>query len=116
MFRAATGRSILEEIQGTRLNEVKRLLANPLVKIGAIAAQTGYRSENFLTRLFRRETGMTPSQWRKSQQASAQDLPKANCGKPKPNPATSKSQSPTTAQPIQRQSNTTCLTLSQFKA
>ena len=75
MFRAATGHSILEEIQTVRLNEIKRLLANPLIKIGAIAAQTGYRSENFLTRLFRRETGMTPSQWRKSRQTSAQDLP-----------------------------------------
>ena len=66
MFRTATGHSILEEIQSVRLNEVKRLLSNPLMKIGAIAAQTGYRSENFLTRLFKRETGMTPSQWRKS--------------------------------------------------
>ena len=66
MFRAATGHSILEEIQSVRLNEVKRLLANPLIKIGAIAAQTGYRSENFLVRLFKRETGMTPSQWRNS--------------------------------------------------
>jgi LacI family transcriptional regulator len=66
MFREATGRSILEEIQSVRLNEVKRLLSSSLMKIGAIAAQTGYRSENFLTRLFKRETGMTPSQWRKS--------------------------------------------------
>ena len=66
LFRTATGHSILEEIQAVRLNQVKRLLANPLMKIGAIAAQTGYRSENFLTRLFKRETGMTPSQWRKS--------------------------------------------------
>ena len=48
------------------MSEVKRLLMNPFVKIGTIAAQTGYRSENFLTRLFKRETGLTPSQWRKS--------------------------------------------------
>lgn len=66
LFRAATGHSILEEIQSVRLNEAKRLLANPHIKIGAIAARTGYRSENFLTRLFKRETGMTPSQWRAS--------------------------------------------------
>ena len=66
LFRTATGHSILEEIQSVRLNQVKRLLSNPLMKIGAIAARTGYRSENFLTRLFKRKTGMTPSQWRKS--------------------------------------------------
>ena len=63
-FRAATGRSILEEIQSVRLDEVKRLLANPFVKIGSIAARAGYGSENFLTRLFKRKTGLTPSQWR----------------------------------------------------
>ena len=63
-FRTATGRSILEEIQSVRLDEVKRLLANPFVKIGSIAARVGYGSENFLTRLFKRETGLTPSQWR----------------------------------------------------
>ena len=63
-FRTATGRSILEEIQAVRIDEVKRLLANPFVKIGAIAARTGYGSENFLTRLFKRKTGLTPSQWR----------------------------------------------------
>ena len=66
-FRAVTGHSILEEIQAERLNEVKRLLANPLIKIGAIAIQSGYHSENFLTRLFKRKTGMTPSQWRKKE-------------------------------------------------
>jgi len=63
-FRKATGHSILEEIQAVRLAEVERLLSNPAMKIGFIAARTGYRSENFLTRLFKRETGLTPSQWR----------------------------------------------------
>ena len=63
-FRKATGHSILEEIQSVRMAEVERLLANPMVKIGSIAARTGYASENFLTRLFRRKTGLTPSQWR----------------------------------------------------
>ena len=65
-FRAATGHSIVEEIQAVRLVEVKRLLSNPMLKISAIAARAGYRSENFLTRLFKRETGMTPSEWRRS--------------------------------------------------
>jgi len=63
-FRKATGHSILEEIQAVRLAEVERLLADPSVKIGSIAARTGYRSENFLTRLFKRKTGLTPSRWR----------------------------------------------------
>lgn len=64
-FRDATGHSVLAEIQQVRLSEVKRLLMNPFVKIGAIASRTGYRSENFLARMFKRETGLTPSQWRR---------------------------------------------------
>ena len=63
-FRKATGHSILEEIQAVRLAEVKRLLANPTVKIGSIAARTGYASENFLARLFKRTHGVTMSDWR----------------------------------------------------
>lgn len=63
-FRKATGRSILDEIQSVRLAEVERLLANPLVKIGSIASRTGYKSENFLARLFKRTHGMTMREWR----------------------------------------------------
>ena len=69
--RAATGHSILEEIQQVRLEEAKRLLLDPLVKIGSVAARVGYTSENFMTRLFRRETGMTPTQWRTTSASSA---------------------------------------------
>ena len=63
-FRKATGRSILDEIQSVRLAEVERLLANPLVKIGSIAYRTGYKSENFLARLFKQTHGMTMREWR----------------------------------------------------
>ena len=66
LFRKAVGHSIVNEIQSVRLSAVKRLLADPLVKIGSIASRVGYNSENFLTRLFKRETGQTPSQWRDS--------------------------------------------------
>ncbi len=64
-FRKATGHSILEEIQSVRLVEVERLLSNPMVQIGTVASRTGYASENFLARLFKRTHGMTMSAWRK---------------------------------------------------
>ncbi len=63
-MRKATGRTILEEIQAVRLNEAKRLLTDPSVKLGSIASRVGYASENYMTRLFKRETGQTPSRWR----------------------------------------------------
>ena len=66
-FRRATGHSILEEIQAVRLAKAERLLANPTVQIGSIAARTGYASENFLARLFKRTYGVTMSAWRNAQ-------------------------------------------------
>ena len=65
-FRKATGHSILEEIQSVRLAEVERLLANPMVQISSIASRTGYSSENFLARLFKRTHGLTMTAWRKA--------------------------------------------------
>ena len=70
-FRTATGHSILEEIQSVRLAEVERLLANHTVQIGSIASRTGYASENFLARLFKRTYGMTMSAWRSDRNKSA---------------------------------------------
>lgn len=65
-FRKATGHSILDEIQSVRLAEVKRLLSNPAIKIGSIAARTGYGSENFLARLFKRTYGVTMREFRRN--------------------------------------------------
>ena len=56
--------SILEEIQTVRLNEVKRLLADPTILIGSMAARTGYASENFLARLFKKTYGVTMREYR----------------------------------------------------
>ncbi len=63
-FRKAVGHSILEEIQAVRLNEVKRLLADPAILIGSMAARTGYASENFLARLFKKTHGVTMREYR----------------------------------------------------
>ena len=63
-FRKAVGHSILEEIQAVRLNEVKRLLADPAILIGSMAARTGYASENFLARLFKKTCGITMREYR----------------------------------------------------
>ena len=65
-FRKATGHSILDEIHAVRMVEVERLLANPMVKIGSIATRTGYASENFLARLFKRTHGITMREFRRS--------------------------------------------------
>ena len=64
LFRQATGKSILEEINDIRLEEARRLLTNSTFTISEIIAACGYSSAAFLSKAFRRRTGMTMRQYR----------------------------------------------------
>ena len=64
-FRAATGTSILEEINRQRLERAFSLLRRPGYPIALIAQQCGWSNDVFLKRLFKRTTGMTMRAWRK---------------------------------------------------
>ena len=63
-FLAATGHTILEEIQEVRLQKVFELLRTDL-PIGHIAARCGIQSDSYLKRFFKAQTGMTLREWRK---------------------------------------------------
>ena len=65
-FRAATGRSILEEIHEVRFQRMCELLKTTDAKISAIINFSGYRSEAFPKRMFVRRTGMTMRAYRDS--------------------------------------------------
>ena len=65
-FRLSTTRSIQQEIQRVRLEEVKRLLRETRCPIGTIATRCGYHNDNHLKNLFRRQFGMTLTQYRRS--------------------------------------------------
>lgn len=65
-FRAATGRSILEEIALTRIDRAKELLANTDNPVGEVAGLCGYRTFNAFRNAFKDQTGMTPRDWRRS--------------------------------------------------
>lgn len=66
LFRKASGSSIIAEIQRVRVDLACRLLANPRQRISAVPSLCGYRSEPFFKRLFKRSTGCTMREWRKS--------------------------------------------------
>ena len=63
-FKAATGKTITEEIQSVRMDAVYELLARPEVPITAIAERCGWPSDSFLRRIFRRKTGHSLSEER----------------------------------------------------
>ena len=63
-FRAAAGRSILEEIRRIRLEEAMRLLAEGRTAVEAVATRCGYASPAAFSTFFRAETGLSPTAWR----------------------------------------------------
>lgn len=64
-FRAAVGKSILEEILDVRFERLFPLLEAGEVPLGLLAGKTGFSSENHLQRLFKSRYGMTLSAYRK---------------------------------------------------
>lgn len=64
-FRAATGHSVLEEIQSIRYVHALELIHDSSVALGAIADRTGWPSSLVLSRYVRQQTGKTLTQIRK---------------------------------------------------
>lgn len=65
-FRAETGMTFVEYVRGCKVEEVKRLLLTTGLRLGDIAESLGI-SERSLNRIFLKQTGMTPGQYRKEQ-------------------------------------------------
>lgn len=63
-FREFNGMSIGQEIARARIGEIKRQILSSKNSLVKIAQQTGFPSCPALSRYFKRETGMTPSEWR----------------------------------------------------
>ena len=71
-FRQATGRSIGEEIVEVRFARVFELLRNPTYPIGQIVSESGWESESYLKRAFKKRTGLSMREWRQQKAWSAQ--------------------------------------------
>jgi len=59
-------KSFPELLNEERLKRVKTLLAASNMTLNEIAAQTGFSDEYYLVRIFKRQNGFTPGQYRKS--------------------------------------------------
>jgi LacI family transcriptional regulator len=64
-FRQSLGRGIFEEIQRVRVERAASLLAGTDVPIATVAEMAGFSNGMHLLLAFRRETGMTPSAYRR---------------------------------------------------
>ncbi len=64
-FKIATGSSLIEYLQNLRVEEAKRLLESEELPVDEISFVVGYEDPSFFRRLFKRLTGLTPSQYRR---------------------------------------------------
>ena len=65
-FKKFTGRTILEEILEQRLQNTCNLLLRTKLPVSAVVSQSGYRSDSFVKKMFRRRFGVTMRQYRAS--------------------------------------------------
>lgn len=66
--KQSTGRSIGAWIDAARLVRAKRLLADTSLPIIDVAAAAGIDDQSYFARFFKRETGQTPTEFRKAMQ------------------------------------------------
>ena len=68
-FKAATGRTVREEIKNVRLRLAKRLLQTTALSLAEIAAKCGYQSSSHLRKVFAKRMKTTMGAWRKAHRA-----------------------------------------------
>lgn len=70
VFRSQMGTCVAEYLRGVRMSEARRLLGTTDMKVAEVSSAVGYSHQSSFTDAFRREFGMTPSQWRERRNAS----------------------------------------------
>ncbi len=64
IFKEDTGITIMEYATKARINEAKYLLTNPKFRVEEVAAQVGYTDPSYFGRVFKKQVGMSPRQYR----------------------------------------------------
>lgn len=64
IFKEATGKTIKQYVTEYRMEKAKDLLRNNRLKVLDVASQVGYKDGEHFAKIFRKSTGMTPSDYR----------------------------------------------------
>lgn len=64
LFKRKTGKTIWEYLTSVRIERAKELLRNPRFKLYHISKQVGYEDANYFAKIFKKQTGVTPSEYR----------------------------------------------------
>lgn len=64
LFKHNFGKNFITYLNEYRMSKAKALLSDPMINIKDVGQEVGYRDANYFTRLFKRMTGVTPSEYR----------------------------------------------------
>lgn len=64
LFKKEVGLTLTDYVNKSRIEHAKKLLKSTTLSVQNIAAQSGFLDVHYFNRLFRRETGMSPREWR----------------------------------------------------
>ena len=70
VFKERNNISLSAYIEGVRMEKAKKFLRQDWGNITEAALATGYSDSNYFTKVFKKYTGMTPSQWKRSAETS----------------------------------------------
>ena len=65
IFKKATGQNFMDYVKEVRINSAKDLLIHTSLDVAEIAQSVGYSDIKYFSRLFRKATNLTPSDYRK---------------------------------------------------
>ena len=74
IFRETYQRTLLEEIHRTRVDYARHLLSHTPKDLAEVARNCGFSDTNYFSRLFKREYGITPTAFRRLDQAAQNKL------------------------------------------
>ena len=71
LFHEITGKSVSEFITAIRMDRAKELIVGTDMSIREISSLVGYDNQNYFSRRFHKQTGMSPSEYRQSERTEA---------------------------------------------
>lgn len=64
LFKEKTNSTFIEYLTTLRMNRAKELLADPAASVRDVCTAVGYQDPNYFSRIFKRTTGFTPTEFR----------------------------------------------------
>ena len=65
IFKKYTGKTLNQYITEYRIKKAKELLNDKLLRVSNVSSMVGYRDGNYFTKIFKKYTNLSPSEYRK---------------------------------------------------